>query len=59
MNEDLMVLADLFKSVFDLLGTDIELFGVSVSPIDIVVTNLIIVMLLDIVLTYSGYERNE
>lgn len=54
-----MVLADLFKSVFDLLGTDIELFGVSVSPIDIVVTNLIIVMLLDIVLTYSGYERNE
>lgn len=59
MNEDLMVLADLFKSVFDLLGTDIELFGVFVSPIDIVVTNLIIVMLLDIVLTYSGYERNE
>lgn len=59
MNQDLSVLASLFKSVFDFLGTDYELFGVFVSPIDFVVTNLIIVMLLDIVLTYAGYERTE
>lgn len=59
MNEDLSVLGKIFKSVFDFLDMEINLFGVFISPLDIAVTNLIIMMLLDIVLTYSGYERTE
>lgn len=59
MNKDLTVLGDVFKSVVDLANTEFDFFGFSISPLDILVTNLTIAMLLDILLTYAGYERTE
>jgi len=59
MNHELAVLGKIFQMVFDFLDTDINLFGFMISPLDIAITNLVIVMLFDILLTYAGYERTE
>lgn len=59
MNEDLKVLSDVFSSVFGLLETDFNFFGFDISMLDMLITNAVIYMLLDLVFTYAGYERNE
>lgn len=59
MNEDLKVLSHVFSSVFDLLETEFNFFGFDISMLDMLITNAVIYMLLDLVFTYAGYERNE
>lgn len=59
MNPELVTFGKMFKAGFDFMATDISIFGVSVSPLDIALTNVIIVMLFDIVLIYAGYDRTE
>ena len=59
LNHELSVLGNIIKATFDFLDDEINLFGVYVSPLDIVITNIVIIMLLDIVLTYAGYDRTE
>lgn len=59
MNEQLEVLGRVFKQVFDLMRVDYHVFGVDISIFDVLMTGAVIHMLLDILLTYAGYERNE
>lgn len=59
MNEQLQVLGQVFLHVFNLMQTDFHIFGVDISIFDFLITGAVIHMLLDIILTYSGYERNE
>ena len=59
MNADLKVLSETFLSVFNLMQVEYNLFGFDISLMDILIANAVIYMLLDLIFTYAGYERNE
>lgn len=56
--EQLGVLGDVFRKVFVVADTPLNLFGYWIAPIDIWLTTAIIYMLLDIFLNYMWGDTN-